>query len=433
MSTTTAILERHYEQQGISLSNLNETQRHRFIRLHPRYKKEETLELLRSECREFFYKTNRSAYASNYPMLVPWLDNAWGYYALPGDFSVAQSQCFQSGRIYGQDVNSGAAVAALLTDHYDIDQKLKSSSPRTTLRVLDLCCAPGLKLCVIADWLEANSISAELIGVDNSEPRVNICKRVLKKYQYSSLDSPQQDELTTIHTVPESNIRIQVYCNDGTTFIGDGSTPNLLFDSVVAREELLHCGKRKRINKSAKARQAKHLKQIETETAASIHESKLFDCVLVDAECSTDGSIKHVQKKCHDNPNNQVENEMLTNKDNLDGLVDLQKRLATNGFRLLRPGGLMIYSTCSFSERQNEEVVKWLLDNNSNAQIVPVTFRDALPSDRVAHGSIKGTLRFLPGRSVVYSDDQIAPPMDTLFGDGFYLAKIRKLDPVARS
>jgi 16S rRNA C967 or C1407 C5-methylase (RsmB/RsmF family) len=143
--------------------------------------------------------------------------------------------------------------------------------------------------------------------------------------------------------------------------------------------------------------------------------------------------IKHVQKKCHDNPNNQVENEMLTNKDNLDGLVDLQKRLATNGFRLLRPGGLMIYSTCSFSERQNEEVVKWLLDNNSNAQIVPVTFRDALPSDRVAHGSIKGTLRFLPGRSVVYSDDQIAPPMDTLFGDGFYLAKIRKLDPVARS
>ena len=69
------------------------------------------------------------------------MNERFGFYAVPGDFSVAQSKVFRSGRIYGMDVSSGAAVAALLSDH------------APDLRVLDLCCSPRLKLCMIADLL----------------------------------------------------------------------------------------------------------------------------------------------------------------------------------------------------------------------------------------------------------------------------------------
>jgi 16S rRNA C967 or C1407 C5-methylase (RsmB/RsmF family) len=44
-----------------------------------------------------------------------------------------------------------------------------------------------------------------------------------------------------------------------------------------------------------------------------------------------------------------------------------------NGFRLLRPGGVLVYSTCSKDELQNEEVIKWLqLTEGRRVQVVPI-------------------------------------------------------------
>ncbi len=100
---------------------------------------------------------------------IPWLDDCFGFHAIPGDFSLAQSKAFRSGRIYGMDVSSGAAVAALLSGH-----EIKHN-----VRVLDLCCSPGLKLCMIADLL---SCSSTVVGVDISKERLAVCKRVVKKY-----------------------------------------------------------------------------------------------------------------------------------------------------------------------------------------------------------------------------------------------------------
>jgi 16S rRNA C967 or C1407 C5-methylase (RsmB/RsmF family) len=56
----------------------------------------------------------------------------------------------------------------------------------------------------------------------------------------------------------------------------------------------------------------------------------------------------------------------------LDALADLQRRLLANGFRLLKPGGTLVYSTCSLALAQNEDVVAWLLAREPAAAIVPV-------------------------------------------------------------
>lgn len=75
----------------------------------------------------------------------------------------------------------------------------------------------------------------------------------------------------------------------------------------------------------------------------------------------------------------------------------------------------MVYSTCSLSTRQNEEVVSWLLkENESSAFIVPVAFPGA--GDAVLEGGVKGTVRFVPN----------VCDRGGLFGGGFFIAKIGK-------
>ena len=378
---------------------------------------------------------------SPYPVAVPWLDDSFGYYALPGDFSLSQSPCFRNGRVYGQDVSSGAAVAALLTNQYDANEKPKQQQQHhqpvgdKNLRVLDLCCSPGLKLCAMADWLNAN---ATIVGVDVSESRMATCKRIVHKYHI--------DPKTRGGNDPDSKNapRIRLYCTDGTTFGTTDDTLNLVFDSEVAKEEQASSlGKRKRMNKSARARERKRLKQlVGLDRNESTQESgpviELFDRVLVDAECSTDGSLKHIQKRLEKEQAGDRERlvSQLTDNQQLSELVALQKKLAASGFRLLKPGGYMVYSTCSLSEDQNDGVVRWLLELHSEACIVPLRFGAGRSDEKefICEGSIPGTIRFLPNTGgPVSSKNSSIPQVDEvdcgygLFGGGFYAAKIEKM------
>jgi 16S rRNA C967 or C1407 C5-methylase (RsmB/RsmF family) len=414
------------------------------------------------------------------------------FYALPGDFSLAQSPCFRSGRVYGQDVSSGAAVAALLSDRYDYDTDTSlvdakaavsttnaehetvvladSKTEESSFRVLDLCCSPGLKLCAIADWLMMNNSDSDtagymkkpsaVVGVDISESRTALCKRIVTKYHIdpdtckkgdADSESPKQDS-------DGSNVRMRLYCNDGTTFGLEDSTLNLVFDSAAAAEEYQVQGKRKRMNKSARGRERKRLKQLSgidevpvapgeiIPSAASPGTTvELFDRVLVDAECSTDGSLKHVQQRLMNKEKQRQEDgdpsspqliPQLTDDQQLADLVRLQQKLAESGFRLLKPGGYMVYSTCSLSQDQNEGVVSWLLKQHTEARIVPVRFASDLPeaSSLIKQGTLPGTVRFVPNTasyedtSATTGDDSLVTPSfpNGLFGGGFFLAKIKK-------
>jgi 16S rRNA C967 or C1407 C5-methylase (RsmB/RsmF family) len=420
-------LKEFYEKNNIDVSDLlgdndsddNDSKSpfsHRFIRLNPRYDRSETLLTLNDELK-----------GNIQPIPVPWMDESWGFYALPGDFSIASSPCFRSGRMYGMDISSGAGVATLLSENYDKEPSTSTSSQaKENLRILDLCCCPGLKLCAMADVV-ANTNST-VIGVDVSENRMALCKKIVQKYQMD----PE-----TSGAPSSSNVEIRMYCQDGTMFGMDKyeNNMNLVFDSQVAAEEYQQRGKRKRMNKSARARERKRLKEAaltdristtgsaetcstEDEQAELVPVIKRFDRVLVDAECSTDGSLKHVEKKLREST--EATNLLLTDGTQLAGLVDLQKRLIASGFRLLKPGGTLVYSTCSLSVDQNENVVKWLLQQSKDAFLIPVHFPLA-KSKLVAEGSVQGTVRFLPN---------LAKDSSSLFGGGFFLAKFGKKDAV---
>jgi 16S rRNA C967 or C1407 C5-methylase (RsmB/RsmF family) len=321
------------------------------------------------------------------------------------------------------------------------------TSPPTTapLRILDLCCAPGLKLCAISDYLRNHVLTddseeATVIGVDCSETRLSTCRKIIEKHQV----------VPYIGSKEGKNIQIRLYNNDGTKF-GSEST-NLIFDSTVSMEQCVHDDGRKRRNKSSKGRERKRLKELaevdrqanqDGESSLSHIPITLFDRVLVDVECSTDGSLKHVRRQLAKQAGifvretipktfDSLSIPVLTNEEELRRLVDLQRSLLSNGFRLLKKGGYMVYSTCSLSESQNEGVVKWLLNTYpSQTSVIELSFDCAGMNDCekqgwdeiVKEGSIPGTVRFVPKLSSKNNID----PLQILSDSGFFLAKIAKV------
>ena len=85
-----------------------------------------------------------------------------------------------------------------------------------------------------------------------------------------------------------------------------------------------------------------------------------FDMIVLDAPCSGEGMFrkdpaamdywdKHYPARC----------------------AQLQKEILVSAMAMLAPGGQLVYSTCTWSPEENEEVVAWLLENY-NLELVPI-------------------------------------------------------------
>lgn len=116
-----------------------------------------------------------------------------------------------------------------------------------------------------------------------------------------------------------------------------------------------------------------------------------YDKVLVDAECTHDGSIRHIQK--FDHWGWETLERRVLDAERTDSLTVLQFRLLSNGFRLLKVGGSLVYSTCSLTAAQNEDVVEQFLRENASAELQEI---DAATNWPCKSGGIPKTLRFDP-------------------------------------
>ena len=75
-----------------------------------------------------------------------------------------------------------------------------------------------------------------------------------------------------------------------------------------------------------------------------------FDAVLLDAPCSATGTIRRHPDILH-----------LKRKDDTSERVALQRRLIAQAARLVKPGGLLVYGTCSLEPEEGEKIVDRLL------------------------------------------------------------------------
>ena len=85
-----------------------------------------------------------------------------------------------------------------------------------------------------------------------------------------------------------------------------------------------------------------------------------FDKIILDAPCSGSGMFRKEDKMIDDWSINKVYK-----------FAEIQKELISYAYKMLKPGGLLSYSTCSYSMEEDEEVIEYLLDN-SDAQISPL-------------------------------------------------------------
>ncbi|KAK9285381.1 hypothetical protein L1049_024572 [Liquidambar formosana] len=275
---------------------------------------------------------------------VGWLPD---FFSLPPDIQIANSNAYREGKIYGIDAASGAAVSALNISEGD--------------HVLDLCAAPGAKLCMILDLL---GNSGTVTGVDVTRHRLAACRTLLQKYALGD--------------------RCRLFVADGTTFSLIPVRVHSDSKSWVQDPELIFYGQHSGVVGLSK----RELYQTVCENDAS---SCGYDKVLVDAECTHDGSIRHIQKFEHWGW--KTLQRRVLNAERTDSLTVLQLQLLSNGFRLLKVGGSLVYSTCSLTVAQNEDVVERFLLENASAELQDV---EAAKNWPCRSGRIWKTLRFDP-------------------------------------
>lgn len=121
---------------------------------------------------------------------------------------------------------------------------------------------------------------------------------------------------------------------------------------------------------------------------------KEFDCVLVDAECTHDGALQHMKRR--DGANFVFDNDR---RGEYSDVCELQKGLILSGFKRLRIGGSLVYSTCSFCVAQNEEIVQWLMESE-HKDVLPILCPiDTTDIPAIQSPTLPGAIRFEPQTS----------------------------------
>ena len=86
----------------------------------------------------------------------------------------------------------------------------------------------------------------------------------------------------------------------------------------------------------------------------------VFDRVLVDAPCSGSGRVCLAQEQSAPGSLAALREALQAISPRaLAAQAARQRALLLRGVQLLRPGGLLIYSTCSLEPEENEDVVQW--------------------------------------------------------------------------
>jgi NOL1/NOP2/sun family putative RNA methylase len=88
---------------------------------------------------------------------------------------------------------------------------------------------------------------------------------------------------------------------------------------------------------------------------------EMFDLVVVDAPCSGEGMFRKDEEAVAD-----------WNLGNVALCVERQREILDAAYQLLKVGGELIYSTCTFSPDENEEMVKWFLTSYPDMHLAPV-------------------------------------------------------------
>lgn len=122
------------------------------------------------------------------------------------------------------------------------------------------------------------------------------------------------------------------------------------------------------------------------------------DIVIADLPCSGLGVLKKKSDIKYRMSQQQIEE-----------LAQLQRRILKNAAAYVKPGGTLIYSTCTITKEENDMQVDWILEN---LPLQLVSLEGCMCEELLKNHEREGVLQLLPGREKT---------------DGFFLAKLQKI------
>jgi NOL1/NOP2/fmu family ribosome biogenesis protein len=125
-----------------------------------------------------------------------------------------------------------------------------------------------------------------------------------------------------------------------------------------------------------------------------------FDLIVVDAPCSGEGLFRKDTEAMNEWSPASV--ELCSHR---------QQRILSAIWPSLKKGGVLIYSTCTYNEKENEENLLWL-KNKSELEFISIKCEDAWGIQEVKKGALIG-YRFYPHR---------------VKGEGLFISAVRKLE-----
>ena len=118
--------------------------------------------------------------------------------------------------------------------------------------------------------------------------------------------------------------------------------------------------------------------------------SKLcFDVILCDVPCSGEGMFRKDEATIRE-----------WSPQNVEKCWQLQREIVSDAWACLNEGGLLIYSTCTFNTKENEENIRWMLSEFDDAKVVHI---ETKPEWNITESLLEGfdepVYRFIPGIS----------------------------------
>ncbi|MCV2886565.1 16S rRNA (cytosine(967)-C(5))-methyltransferase RsmB [Aestuariibacter sp. AA17] len=120
-------------------------------------------------------------------------------------------------------------------------------------------------------------------------------------------------------------------------------------------------------------------------------DGKPFDRILLDAPCSATGVIRR-----------HPDIKWLRKSKDIEELVAIQQDILSAMWKILKPGGTLLYATCSILPEENSQQIAKFLARTPSASLLPVTKTETTDN---------------PGRQILPGEDQM---------DGFYYARLLK-------
>jgi len=254
-------------------------------------------------------------YKDNLPrgIKIPWSD--YGYY-LPERPVFTLDPAIHAGNYYVQEASS-----------MFLEQAVKQTTDLTkSLRVLDLCAAPGGKSTHLLSMINKNSL---LISNEIIRSRAQTLSENIQKWGCNNTIVTNSD--------PEAFQKLQGY----------------------------------------------------------------FDLIVVDAPCSGEGLFRK-------DPHAAAE----WSTDNVNLCSQRQRRILSDIWPALKENGILIYSTCTFNEKENEDNLNWL-SKNHGVEFIDLQIDPEWKVEKVTVGKAIG-YHFYPHK---------------VTGEGFFISALRKIEP----